>query len=196
MNHFAHLVLSQDTVESTVGNLLGDFARGVQIQHLPDKIRAGLENHREVDRFTDQHLLVIELKSCFSKHRRRFSGIALDIYFDHLLIRHWPRFEQRDLDQTIANFYTHMKAGETLMPGENMRRTTRRMVQYDWFGSYRELDSVAESMDRVAERIRFENQFHGAMEDILRHQGTIEQNFIEFFPQLKTHVASCAIESG
>ncbi len=196
MNHFAHLVLSQPTLESTVGNLLGDFARGVDAASLPPAVRAGLDNHRAVDRFTDAHPHVTEMKRAFSRKRRRFAGIALDIYFDHLLLHHWERFEQRDLEPLIGEFYRRMAAGQGLMPGENMRRVTRRMIEHDWFGSYRDLDAVAESLDRVAARIRFSNGFANAIEDLLRHQDLIREGFIEFYPQLASHVAELALESG
>ena len=63
MNYFAHLVLAQPTVESTVGNLLGDFARGVDRANLPTSIKAGLDNHRAVDRFTDSHPTIRHLKT-------------------------------------------------------------------------------------------------------------------------------------
>ena len=88
MNYFAHLVLSQPTIESTVGNLLGDFARGVDQSKLEPAVLAGLKNHRAVDRFTDSHPEISALRQCFSSKRRRFAGIALDVYFDHLLMNH------------------------------------------------------------------------------------------------------------
>jgi acyl carrier protein phosphodiesterase len=194
MNHFAHLVLAQPTVESTVGNLLGDFARGVDADSLPAPVRAGLLNHRAVDRFTDSHPLVQDLKRGFSPRRRRFAGIALDIYFDHLLIHHWPRFEQRRLEPLIGDFYRRMADGRALMPGPDMRRVTQRMIDYDWFGSYRDIDAVAESLDRVAGRIRFANDFANAIEDLLRQHDAIRDGFLEFFPQLQRHVAEQAIE--
>jgi acyl carrier protein phosphodiesterase len=195
MNHFAHLVLAQPTVESTVGNLLGDFARGVDQQQLTPAIMAGLRNHRAVDRFTDNHPLVQEMKSGFSSQRRRFAGIALDIYFDHLLINHWDNFEQRSLADLIAGFYQHMTEGQEMMPGGNMRRVTKRMIEYDWFGSYREIDAIAESLDRVAERIRFANQFNNAIEDLQRNHDMIRDGFFEFYPQLQQHVLAQAIEA-
>ena len=196
MNHFAHLVLAQPTVESTVGNLLGDFARGVDVDTLPGAVRAGLLNHRAVDRFTDTHPLVVEMKRGFSRERRRFAGIALDIYFDHLLMQHWQRFEQRPLQTVIDAFYQRMSEGQALMPGAEMRRVTRRMVDYDWFGSYRELDAIAESLDRVASRIRFEHRFENAIEDLLQNEASIHDGFLEFYPQLKRHVAELAIEDS
>jgi acyl carrier protein phosphodiesterase len=194
MNHFAHLVLSQPTVESTVGNLLGDFARGVDAEALPVAVRAGLINHRAVDRYTDSHPLVLEMKLGFSRRRRRFAGIALDIYFDHLLLTHWELFEQRQLDEVITEFYRRMAAGQTLMPGQEMRRVTRRMIDYDWFGSYRDVDSIAESLDRVAARIRFANYFDNAIEDLQRNHESIRDGFLEFYPQLRQHVLELAIE--
>ena len=195
MNHFAHLVLSQPTPESTVGNLLGDFARGIDQASLPRAVRAGLYNHRAVDRFTDGHPCVQAMKRVFSPRRRRFAGIALDIYFDHLLINHWERFEQRDLDALIASFYRRMMSAIDLMPGENMRRVARRMVEHDWFGSYRDIDAVAESLDRVAARIRFENDFDNAIEELLRNHELICEGFFEFYPELRRHVETLAIEA-
>ncbi|MDH3759397.1 MAG: ACP phosphodiesterase [Gammaproteobacteria bacterium] len=194
MNHFAHLVLSQPTLESTVGNLLGDFARGLDQARLPRAVMAGLENHRAVDHFTDSHPRIQAMKEGFSPERRRFAGIALDIYFDHLLINHWQRFERRHLDSLIAEFYQRMSQASALMPGENMRRVTRRMVEYDWFGSYRDIDAVAESLDRVAARIRFANRFDNAIEDLVRNHDMIFEGFVEFYPQLQRHVEILAIE--
>ena len=195
MNHFAHLVLAQPTLESTVGNLLGDFARGVDPELLPRAVHDGLRNHRAVDRYTDSHPRVQEMKRGFSRRRRRFAGIALDIYFDHLLINHWSRFDARDVEPLIEAFYRRMIDGRGLMPGEQMRRVTRRMVEYDWFGSYRDIDAVAESLDRVAGRIRFENRFAGAIEELQRHHDLICEGFFEFYPELRRHVEKLGLES-
>ena len=194
MNHFAHLVLARPTVESTVGNLLGDFARGVAVDALPPPIHAGLLNHRAVDRFTDAHPRVRELKQLFSPRRRRFAGIALDIYFDHLLIRHWERFENRDLERLIADCYRRMARGRTLMPSAAMRRVTRRMIEFDWFGSYRDEDGVAEAMDRVAARIRFSNGFGGAIDELRPHRERISAAFVEFYPALRRHISGLGLE--
>ena len=194
MNHFAHLVLARPTVESTVGNLLGDFARGVDLDALPAAVRAGLDNHRAVDRFTDSHPRVREMKQVFSPERRRFAGIALDIYFDHLLLRHWHRFDPRDPDAVIGEFYRRMLAGQELMPATHMRNTTRRMIDYDWFGSYRDEDSVGEAIDRVAARIRFAHAFDNAIEDLRHNHELIRDGFFEFYPALQQHVVDLGIE--
>ena len=177
------------------GQIAGDFARGLDHAALAPAIRAGLENHRAVDRFTDADPRIKALKKLFSPARRRFAGIALDMYFDHLLIRHWARFETGDIDARISSMYRHISEAQALMPNDHMRQVTMRMVEYDWFGSYRDIDAVAESLDRVAGRIRFPNRFDNAIEDLLRNQDMIRDIFFEFYPRLQQHVAELALET-
>lgn len=195
MNYFAHLVLSQPTIESTVGNLLGDFAKGVKREQLNLAVTAGLDNHRAVDHFTDTHGSIQALKRKFSPERRRFAGIALDVYFDHLLMQHWNDFNTRSLEQTIVEFYERMTLGQALMPSDQMRKTTRAMVDYDWFGSYQNIDSIAHALDRIALRLRFKNRFRNAIEDILVNQAEIDDVFLVFFPELLAHVQNLGLET-
>ena len=196
MNYFAHLVLAQPTIESTVGNLLGDFAKGINHKALNEAVTSGLNNHRAVDRFTDSHESILALKQLFSPQRRRFAGIALDVYFDHLLMTHWQQFYSRPLQSVIDSFYQRMLEGQDLMPSLNMRTTTKRMVDYDWFGSYRDIDSIAHALDRIAARLRFENRFDNAIEDIMSNKSIIDESFLEFFPNLESHIRSLALESN
>ncbi|MCP4489087.1 MAG: DUF479 domain-containing protein [Gammaproteobacteria bacterium] len=194
MNYFAHLVLSQPTLESTVGNLLGDFTKGVDQSTLSAPVRAGLYNHRAVDQFTDADVAVQSLKQLFSPQRRRFAGIALDVYFDHLLMHHWAQFYSHPLQRVINNFYQRMSEGRSLMPSKRMRTTTQRMVDYDWFGSYQDIDTISGALDRLAGRLRFENNFNNAIEDILANQAAIETTFLQFFPKLGEHIQTLQLE--
>lgn len=183
MNHFCHLFLARPTVESRVGNLLGDFARGLDTRDLPDQVMEGLEHHRAVDAFTDAHPEVLACKARFSKDRRRFAGIALDILFDHYLLRHWERFGHTDKIRFISELYADLEAGTHLMPPA-MEQMTRRMVAYDWFNAYQDLETVGRAMDRVASRIRFRHGFQGIIEEIRPMDAELEAHFLTFFPEL------------
>ena len=185
MNHFAHLVLAQPTIESTVGNLLGDFARGVEEQSLPDAVRAGLAIREGL-----AGLPLGELDAGLDP----LAGPEPLEARGFLLLRYWERFDARDPDALIGRFYARMLEGQALMPAEPMRRTTRRMVEYDWFGSYRDDAAVAEAIDRVAGRIRFAHAFDNAIEDLQRNHDLIRDGFFEFFPALRRHVEALALE--
>ncbi|MCK0538126.1 acyl carrier protein phosphodiesterase [Alcanivorax quisquiliarum] len=193
MNYFAHLVLAQPTVASKVGNLMGDFMRGVREEQLPPAVRQGLLNHRLVDRVTDEHPLVIESRRLFSPERRRFAGVALDVVFDHFLVRHWDRIYATPLSAEIHRDYRWLREGAILMPAP-MRLITRRMAQHDWFSQYGDLGNIGLALDRIAARIRFANRFTGIIEEVDQHYAELEEVFLTLYPVLQQAVAEHALE--
>ena len=193
MNYLAHLALAQPNHHSLVGNLLGDFCKGVPLNSLPATILAGLANHRAVDRFTDQHPLVRQSRLLFSAQRRRFAGIALDVLFDHFLIRHWQQFYPQPFTQYKHQLYRQLADAEPLMPLA-MQRTMQSVRSDDWFGSYQHLPTVAIALERIAKRIRFSNQFSGVLADITPNYASLEHTFLLFYPQLQQHIAQLALE--
>lgn len=195
MNYLAHLYLAQPTPASRVGNLLGDFRRGVSPEALPNPVRAGLKNHLAVDAFTDNHPLIRDAKRGFSGQRRRFAGIALDVLFDHFLIRHWMCFSDIDLDDFIDAVYGDLARGEDLMPVP-MRYRVGLMAEQDWLRAYGSLDTVALALDRMAARIRFTNNFAGVMDEMLPREQELEALFLAFFPELCRHVVHRGIEEA
>ncbi|MFP3978470.1 MULTISPECIES: ACP phosphodiesterase [Marinobacter] len=185
MNHLAHLFLAPDSPEARVGSMLGDFTRGLDIAALPDSVRLGVRHHLAVDSFTDKHPEVLASKRLFSTQRRRFSGIALDVLYDHFLLQHWSEFTDADQNSFISAVYAELQDNEDLMPPV-MARTTRHLVSHDWFGSYRDLDNIGFALDRVATRIRFQNSFAGIIEEIRPLHSELEERFLSFFPDLQS----------
>ena len=178
-----------------MGNLLGDFRHGVEIRRLPPAVRNGLRNHLAVDAFTDHHPAIRQARARFSPRRRRFAGVALDVLFDHLLIRHWTDFATEPLDAWLEELHADLSAARPWMP-QAMAETTARIVTGDWFRSYADLDNVGQALDRVADRIRFANRFDGMIEEIRLHESALEAAFLAFFPDLVRHVEQLGIEGG
>lgn len=186
MNHLAHLFLSPDSELHRVGSLLGDFARGLDPSALPPPICEGLRHHRAVDAFTDQHPDVTASKRLFSNQRRRFAGVALDILYDHYLLRHWHRFSPVPIDDFIDQVYRELQENQTMMP-QTMQTVTSQIVRHDWFRSYQDLDSIGFALDRVASRIRFRHSFDGIIDEIRTYDLELEAHFLSFFPELQAH---------
>src|SRR5205814_3083314 len=91
VNHIAHFLLAPQSVEGAIGTLLADFHRGSISPDLPQAVADSLRLHRAIDSETDRYPDVHALKASFSAGHRRFAGLALDLYFDHCLVRDWPR---------------------------------------------------------------------------------------------------------
>lgn len=187
MNYLAHLYFAQATADSHYGNLLGDFGGSRYKQQLKRQVALGLENHYLVDKYTDKHPLIKQAKSIFSNHRRRFAGIAVDVLFDHFLIRHWHKFHPLSFAEFKARSYQLLRQNLNNMPNE-MQYVVSKITQDDWFKTYESIDGLGLALDNIAKRIRFTNQFHGSIEDIKLNYDELNELFLLFFPQLQAHV--------
>lgn len=193
MNYLAHLFLAQPTAQSHCGNLLGDFRKGVSLNGLPDGVRNGLSNHYLVDKFTDAHEQVKHAKLLFAPQHRRFAPVALDMMFDHLLIKHWCCYSNTPFTQFCQRSYGLLNEARPLMPLA-MYKTVSHMIENDWFNSYAKFDGIAYAISRVANRIRFTNQFAQSVTTLEANYAAFEHHFNVFFPQLIQHVAHHGIE--
>lgn len=187
MNYLAHLLLSPRETHAIVGNLMGDFRKHLKSENLPENLLQGIENHCRVDKYTDSHPVIKKLKAVFSKERRRFAGIILDVSFDHFLSRHWSLFNDENRTDFIQYVYGCLNQSKSVMPAK-MQHAMHYMIEQDWLGSYAELTGIERSLNRMSHRIRFKNNLYGAIDEVKENDAVLEQGFLEFFPQLQKHI--------
>jgi acyl carrier protein phosphodiesterase len=192
MNYLAHLYLAEDTEESRLGNLLGDFVKG----HVADSpyspgIRKGIKTHRKVDVFTDSHRKFLESKKLISPERRRFAGVIIDLTFDHFLAKNWKSYSNRELGSFTQGVYGMLMKNRSILP---LKLVTflPRMIQEDWLGSYEKLGGVSVVIERISRRLerkfKRQNTLQGASREIEANYRELERNFEDFFPELITFV--------
>ncbi|WP_440056192.1 ACP phosphodiesterase [Pseudoalteromonas sp. T1lg65] len=194
MNYLGHLYFAEPTSESYVGNLLGDFRKGVSISELPKAVKQGLATHHLIDKYTDNSPLTHSAKQYFSDHRRRFSGVALDVLYDHFLIKHWSDYHHQPFIEFKQDSYQLLANSLNIMP-PMMRQVMISVVSDDWLATYESVAGVGIALDNIARRLRFANRFDGCIEDIDGHYKELEQHFRQFMPQLISHVSAHKIEN-
>ncbi len=191
MNYLAHIYLAEDSDESVVGNLLGDFVKGPVGETYAPEIAKGIITHRKVDVFTDTHDKFLASKKLISPERRRFAGIIIDLTFDHFLARHWSEYATSDLSIFISDTYELLTRNRSILP-EKLQLFLPRMIVEDWLGSYYELAGIGMSIDRISRRLkrRFirDNTLEGAVEEVDSNYAELEKNFNEFFPEVISFV--------
>lgn len=190
MNYLAHLYLAEDSDESLLGNLLGDFVKGrLEDQYSPEIIK-GIKTHRRVDLYTDSHPNFLACKKLLRPDRRRFAGIIVDLGFDHFLAKHWPDYSDVTLRKFTDRVYSVLLEREQTLP-QKLRDRLPYMVKDDWLGSYKNVETIGLALDAISKRLsRFEKAkpIKDGLDDIKNNYEEFEQNFREFFPDLVNFV--------
>ena len=187
MNFLAHIFLAEDTEESLLGNIMGDFVKGPISGGFHPEIEKGIRTHRKVDAFTDSHDIYRASRKLISPERRRYSGIIMDLAFDHLLARNWSSYSDKELGALIRRTYDVLKRRKDVLP-EKFRMALPRMIEEDWLGSYRTMEGVGTAIDRISIRLKRrsgrENTLTGGIEEVELNYEELNRNFNAFFPDL------------
>lgn len=190
MNYLAHLYLADDTPESLLGSLLGDFVKGVAAKDCySPEVRFGIELHRRVDAFTDTHDAVRGARRLISPARRRFAGILIDLFFDHFLARRWAEYHAVSLEEFAARVYEVLNEHYDALP-ERLQHTLPFMIEEDWLTSYREVENVGHAVNGISRRLKRENTLVHGVNELTANYAAFEASFQAFFPELIEFVAT------
>ncbi|BAN50393.1 ACP phosphodiesterase [Metapseudomonas resinovorans] len=183
MNYLAHLHLGGPQPAQLLGSLYGDFVKGPLAGRWPAEIEAGIRLHRRIDAFTDSHPLVTQARLRFPAERRRFSGILLDVFFDHCLARDWGLYAAEPLDAFTRQVY-QVLVTEPRLP-ERLALIAPRMAAQDWLGSYREFDTLELVIAGMARRLSRPDALAGAMAELEALYQPLSDDFRQFYPELQ-----------
>ena len=189
MNFLAHVFLARQDDEAMLGALLGDFVGSADLHRYSATMQREILLHRKIDSYTDRHPEVVAARALFPEGRRRYAGIALDVYFDHLLARAWSAHSDVALDVLTRRLYATLQAHHALLP-ERLQQIAPHMAAHDWLGSYRQRDSIDRALSRIATRLSRNGDKLVACLPLLReHEAEIDARFDAFFPELQDYVA-------
>jgi acyl carrier protein phosphodiesterase len=196
VNYLAHVFLARHDDAAMLGAMLGDFVFGrAAVEEWPPAVAADILLHRNIDRYTDDHPAVMKLRARFPDGRRRYAGIALDVYFDHLLAHDWSRWSHEPLDGFTSRFYRVLLAALPDLP-PRLQRIAPSIAAHDWLGSYRERGMVDHAVTRIATRLsRNGERLVECLEDLRANEGLAEATFDAFFPDLVAFVEAKRAQS-
>lgn len=185
MNYLAHLLLASHSEDAMVGAFLGDFVKGSDATAFAEPIAREIAVHRRVDAFTDAHHIVREARQCFDPSRRRFSGIALDVFYDHVLASQWQHYHDEPLHGFSTRCYRVLQSRAQELP-ERARLTASRMSRHDWLGAYAGFDGVEGALAGIGRRLSRNGELLAACADDLReHYEPLAEGFHVLFPELR-----------
>jgi acyl carrier protein phosphodiesterase len=199
LNHIAHFLLAPHTDAGAAGTLLADFHRGVigGSDELNPDVAAAIALHRAVDGFVDRHPLVSGARRLFAQEHRRYSGVALDLYFDHCLARDWHAHASTPFDAFIASTYQRLARSIALgaLPSTT-HRFARAMIGDDWLGAFVNFEGVDAALARLNHAIwrRFARRvdLRPMSDELRRLQAPLDETFEPLFADLVAFVGARA----
>lgn len=189
MNFLAHLHVADPTPESRLGNLLGDFVRG-----LPDDDRfspviwRGIKMHRHVDAFTDSNPLWKRSRDRLSRGRRRFAGIIVDVFYDHFLVKHWEKFESsQTVELFIEDCHSDLRSVMDQAP-EEAQEALERMESQEWLIGNQTIEGIDVALRRISWRSEILGPVRDSVVELEENFDGLESDFLEFYPELLAYV--------
>ena len=187
MNHLAHALLADPGGdEFALGSAMGDFLHGHPDPAWPAERAAGLRFHRAIDGFTDRHREVVAARRLFRPPFRRYAGILLDVWFDHLLVRGWDRFADEPLDAFSRHWLALLARRAGDLPA-SLRAFTRWMHEHGLPAASGDEAVLDEVFRALARRLSRPSPIGDALPALHAHADTLQRHFDTFFPDLMAH---------
>ena len=180
MNFLAHIFLSSDNELLTIGNFAGDAVKGKDFTHFPAAMQAGIQLHREIDTFTDAHPVVRQSTKRLHENYSHYSGIIVDIFYDHFLAKNWERYSDIPLSVFIDNFYRCLNKHFDLLP-EPIKVLTPFMIKENWLLSYTTIEGIQKVLNGMNRRTKGLSKMNNATTELQDHYQAFEDDFTLFF---------------
>lgn len=187
MNCLAHIYLSGNDPDITIGNFIADHVKGNDFVNYPAGIIKGINLHRAIDNFTDSHAIVEKTKQHIRISQKKYTPVVADIYYDHYLAANWKLFSNVKLELFADNFYkltdnyTHIMSARTT----NMLKYMR---EQNWLVNYGNFNGLSKVFNGMSNRVSFANNMKNAVADLQSNYKIIEEEFMIFFEELQKHV--------
>ncbi|WP_299129240.1 acyl carrier protein phosphodiesterase [uncultured Winogradskyella sp.] len=193
MNFLAHIFLSGDNKLITIGNFVGDGVRGKKYKDYPTEIQLGILLHREIDTFTDAHTLFRRSTKRLHKNYGHYSGVIVDIFYDHFLAKNWTTYSSIPLPIYVENFYRSLTNNFEVLP-PRFKKLTPFMIEDNWLLSYASLEGIQKVLNGINRRTEGKSKMNKATTELKANYEDFENDFTLFFDELMTFSQKKRIE--
>ncbi|HQE34581.1 MAG TPA: ACP phosphodiesterase [Flavobacterium alvei] len=186
MNFLAHIYLSGENDLIKIGNFMADGIHGKHFDSFPIEIRKGIILHREIDTFTDSHPLFRQSTKRLHANYHHYSGIIVDIFYDHFLAKNWKNYSDEKLEDYTERFYQSLRDNfEVLTP------KTQKMVPYlvtqNWLMSYQTVEGIEIILEKMDNRMKRNSNMRFAVAELRTFYSEFEEEFTLFFKEIQSY---------
>jgi acyl carrier protein phosphodiesterase len=186
MNFLAHIYLSGDNDLLKIGNFMADSIHGNKFIDYPIEIKKGILLHRSIDSFTDMHPVYRQSKHRLHEKYGHYSGVIMDIFYDHFLAKNWKTYSDEKLEDYADNFYLLLKENHDLLT-EKMKGILPYMIGRNWLVSYASIEGLEMILFQMDHRTKNRVAMHESIVELKQFYLQFDEEFCLFFEDLKQH---------
>ena len=183
MNFLAHIYLSGNNDFIKIGNFMADGIRGNDYMNFPDDVKKGILLHRQIDTFTDSHLIYRKSKHRLHEKYGHYSGVIMDILYDHFLAKNWTKYSNEKLVDYAANFYQSLFDNEKILT-EKTKNMLPYMYDRNWLVCYESIAGIELILFQMDYRTKHRANMQEAIVELQQFYNEFENEFTLFFKEL------------
>ena len=183
MNFLAHIYLSFNQAEVSLGNFIADHVKGKDYQEFSLGVQQGILLHRAIDDFTDQHpLFRLSCKRIFGT-QGHYSRVVIDIFYDYFLAAYWQQHHPSELSVFASDFYSLLQSQLDNMP-KKTQHLAPYMISQNWLLAYSTQAGIERILKGMHRRTSHASKMDKALLDLQAHEPALKADFDAFFPEL------------
>jgi len=183
MNYLAHIYLSGENDLVTIGNFIADGIKGKDYRSYPQDIQTGILLHRHIDTYTDAHKIVRKSTKRLHEKYSHYSGVIVDILYDHFLAKNWSVYSNIPLDKYCDSFYDSLEDNFDILPSR-IQYMMPYMIADNWLLSYASIEGIQNVLEGMNRRTKNRVQMNLAVNDLQDFYNEFELEFTSFFEEL------------
>lgn len=185
MNFLAHAYLSFGKEGILIGNMIADHVKGQRaLEAFPDEVHRGIDLHRKIDAFTDEHPATQRAKVWFREDYHLYAGPIMDTLYDHFLANDPVHFPD---EQALRNFtqqtYATLDAHHSILP-LTFAEVLPYMKEHNWLFEYRNLMGMKKALNGLSRRAKYMGTAEKAYELFITNYYAINQCYFELMDDL------------
>ncbi|MCK5729940.1 MAG: DUF479 domain-containing protein [Draconibacterium sp.] len=187
MNFLAHLYLSGENEKLMVGNFIGDYVKGNKYENFKGDVKKGILLHRQIDFFTDNHLKFREAKKLLVPELGLYSGIVIDLIYDHLLAKNWNNYSNLTLRKYTKWVHTVLLSNFFYLP-KRVQGFLPILIQNRRLESYATVKGIQKSMEIMSRYTSLPDKSEKTITIMADNLPFFESNFASFMEDVISFV--------
>lgn len=184
MNYLAHFLLADPELLPWPAVVLAECLKGDLAVLADRKLRAAVLFHRRLDRVVDTHPITVGAKMRFPVESRRYAGILLDLFFDHLLANQFPSFNGHESLASFAGRVHLALQAHQDYPAKGWR-IVQHLIADHWLENYVQLQGLQPALDYLSARLGRSNPLPAALDLFPTMQKELAADLHALLPHLR-----------